>query len=145
MAKINFSKVEQALDKTLQAISIEHLTELAAIASILQQTKISPETMDKIIKRFQHQLQKLKRHDLKLYERLALSSEDESRFNLSFADFNQDDWSRLSFLKIKIDELKKELYGQVSVGPEDEKRIADERIRHINKRFNIREGWLPLQ
>jgi hypothetical protein len=47
-------------------------------------------------------------------------------------------------IKIRIDELKHELYGQESLDAEYDEHIAHERRRHINKRFNIRDGWLPL-
>lgn len=145
MAKMNFSKVEQALDEALRAISIEHIVELAAIANILHNAKVPPQVLEKIVHRFQQQLKKIKSYDIKLYERLQVTPEDEKRFSVSFSELNQEDWAELAQLKIRIDELKKELYGQASIRPEDEERIEQERIKHINKRFNIREGWLPLK
>ena len=56
----------------------------------------------------------------------------------------QEDWLRLKALKLRIDELKHELYGQESIDAEYDDQVDQERRRHINKRFNIRDGWLPL-
>jgi hypothetical protein len=146
MAKVNFTKVENAFDKALQKLLIDHLSELAAIANVIQdpQTNLSSKTIEDIIIRFQKELKKLKKKDPKLYERLNLSPEDELRFALPFNEFMQEDWFRLKNLKVRIDELKHELYGQESLDAEYEKQVSKERRRHINKRFNIRDGWLPL-
>lgn len=146
MAKVNFTKVEGAFDKALQKLFIDHLSELAAIANVIQdpQSNISSKSIEEIIARFQKELKKLKKQDPKLYERLNLSPEAEERFALPSKDYLQEDWMRLRALKLRIDELKHELYGQESVDAENEKIVIKERRRHVNKRFNIRDGWLPL-
>ncbi len=146
MPKVNFTKVETAFDKALQKLFIDHLSELAAIANVIQdpQANVSSKTIEDIIARFQKELKKLKKQDPKLYERLKLSPEDEERFALPSKDFLQEDWIRLKALKLRIDELKHELYGQESLNAEYEKQVSKERRRHVNKRFNIRDGWLPL-
>lgn len=146
MAKVNFTKVEHAFDKALQKLVIDHLSELAAIANVIQdpQANLSSKTIEEIIARFQKELKKLKKQDPKLYERLNLSSEAEKRFALSAHEYTQEDWLRLKALKLRIDELKHELYGQESLDAEYEKQVTEQRRKHINKRFNIRDGWLPL-
>lgn len=147
MPKINFTKVEKSFDKALQKLMIDHLSELAAIANVIQDplANISSKAIEEIIIRFQKELKKLKKNDIKLYEKLNLSIEDEERFALSSKEFSQQDWLRLKGLKLKIDELKHELYGQESLNQEYDKQVTKERRRHVNKRFNIREGWLPLK
>jgi hypothetical protein len=146
MPKVNFSKVENAFDKALQKLLINHISELAAIANVIQdpQANLASKTIEDIISRFQKELKKLKKQDSKLYERLNLSTEVEERFALPSKEFLQDDWLRLKELKLRIDELKHELYGQESLDVEYENQVSKERRRHINKRFNIRDGWLPL-
>jgi hypothetical protein len=130
----------------LQKLVIDHLTELAAIANVIQDphSNISSKAIEDIITRFQKELKKLKKQDPKLYERLNLSREEEKRFALPSKDFLQEDWINLRLLKLRIDELKHELYGQESLDAEYDKQVAKERRRHVNKRFNIRDGWLPL-
>lgn len=147
MPKVNFTKVENAFDKALKKLMIDHLSELAAIANVIQdpQANISSKAIEEIITRFQKELKKLKKQDPKLYAKLALSEEEELRFALPAKDFLQEDWLRLKNLKLRIDELKHELYGEESLNAEYEKQVSKERRRHVNKRLNIRDGWLPLR
>ena len=56
------------------------------------------------------------------------------------------DWERMKTFKEQIEALRGEYFGnETSTNVEDEAQIEKERRKHINKRFNIREGWLPLQ
>ena len=146
MAKVNFTKVENAFDKATQKMMIDNLSDLAAIANVIQdpQANLSKKTAEDIFVRFQKHLKKLKKGDPKLYKKLELSQKDEDRFALSPKDFSSEDWLFLKALKLRIDELKKELYGEQILDEENDKQVHKERTRHINKRFNIRDGWLPL-
>jgi hypothetical protein len=147
MAKISFSKVESILEDSLRKLMIEHLNELGTIANLLSESKpkSSPETMEKILTRFRDHLKKLKKYDPKLYKRLHISSEERKRFSLSIQELTSTDWAKIKEIRETIHELKKDLHGQEVHREEDEKRIEQERVKHINKRFNIREGWLPLK
>ncbi|MFI0435233.1 MAG: hypothetical protein ACH350_05835 [Parachlamydiaceae bacterium] len=146
MAKVNFSKVEESFEKALQRLSIENLSEFAAIANAIEdpQKAMSSKTIDEIIIRFQKELEKIKREDPILFSKLNLSPENEERFSRTAADYTQEDWLRLKELKLQIDELKKELCGKEKIAIECDAHIEKERKRHINKRFNIRDNWLPL-
>ena len=146
MPKVNFTKVENAFDRALQKVFIDNLSELAAIANVIQdpQANVSSKTIEDIIIRFHKELKKLKKQDPKLFHQLNLSPKEEERLALSSTEFLQEDWLRLRALKLRIDELKKELYGEESLNAEFDSQVAKERRKHINKRFNIRDGWLPL-
>lgn len=145
MAKVNFSKVEKSFDRALQKLFIDNLSELAAIASAIQDSqKGLPKGIEEIIGRFQKEMKKIKKQDPFLFEKLNLSPEDEKRFESPPTEYTQQDWLRLKALKLRIDELKHELYGQESIDAENDERVEKERRRHVNKRFNIRDGWLPL-
>lgn len=146
MAKVNFTKVEDAFDKAAQKKFIDNLSELAAIADLTQdpKAKLSIKAIQEIITRFQKELDQLKKQDAKLYEQLNLSKEEEARFTLPSADFSQEDWLRLKALKERIEELRRELHGKGSLEAENETIVTKERKKHINKRFNTRDDWLPL-
>ncbi len=150
MAKVNFSKVEDAFDKGVQKLFIDNLAELAAIANLTQDPKssLSSEEIEEIIVRFRKELEKLKKQNVQLYELLNLTKAEEERFSLASNEFMQQDWLRLKDLKLRIDELKRELHGKESMTPENveanESIVTKERQRHINKRFNVRDDWLPL-
>lgn len=147
MPKISFVRVESTLGDTLRKIFIDRLAELTTIVSLINepQSKIQPEKIETVIKHFQIELKRFKEKELKLYPRLGLSPEEENKFFGSYLSFTADDWNRLKTLKEKIDELKKELFGEESPKEEYDLQVEKERRRHLNKRFNVREGWLPLQ
>jgi hypothetical protein len=146
MAKMNFTKAEKAFDNAIQKLAIDNLSDLASIASAIQDPTLTVKSpkIKEVIERFHKELKKLKKSDPKIYEKLHLSPEDEIRFSISPEEFEQIDWLRLKSLKEKIDLLKKELYGDEVLDNENEKQVLKERKRHINKRHNIREGWVPL-
>jgi hypothetical protein len=147
MAKLSFTKVESAWDDALRKMTIERLKELGAIANLLSDSKprVPAKVTEQILDHFRSELKKLKKYDRKLYEKLDISRKDEKRFSVTLQELTQEDWVKLKNIREKIDELKKELYGEEVFREEDEKRIKEERIKHINKRFNIRDGWLPLK
>ena len=146
MAKVNYTKVEGAFENALKKLFIENLSELATIANVIQdpEANLSNKAISNLITRFHRELKKLKKHDSKLFAKLNLTPEEEARFALPADQYIQRDWMRLRTLKERIDELKHELYGEESINVEYEKQVAKERRRHVNKRFNIRDGWLPL-
>lgn len=145
MSKVNYKKVEQAFDAALQKLMIDNLSELATIAHMTQDPHTPSHAIEETIGRFQKELQKLKKQDPKLFERLNLSLDDEKRLHLPSNEFQLPDWVRLKELKERIDELKHELHGAEATSSELESQVTKERKKHINKRHNIRDGWLPLK
>lgn len=150
MPKISFTKVESILSETLLKMMVEKLNELATIITLVQdsQSKVPDKVIDHLFKKFQGEFQNLKTNANKIYMKLALTSEEETKFLGSWKDYSIEDWNRLKLLKEEIDHLRKDLYGS-ELSPEAakqyEEHIEQERLKHINKRFNIRDGWLPLR
>ncbi len=145
---IDYNKAEKAFDKALYDIHIEQLSEVLSIAHLVNQPEatLSEKAIDDIVARFQKQLKRLKKHDPKLYAKLNLSPEEEERFSSrSVKSYSQDDWLLLKRLRDRISELKRELYGEEVVNVENVQIVDKERRKHVNKRFNVREGWLPLR
>ena len=144
--KVDFSKVENILSDTLRKIFIDRLSELAIIANLIQTSTqaTDPKLIDEVASSFQKELSKLKRKDKKIYLKLGLSEVDEERFKISPSQFTQEDWILLKELKQRIDELKRELLGDELPNLEYEQQVEHERKRHVYKRFNIRDNWIPL-
>ena len=148
MSKVNFSKVEKSFEKAMEKRLIEELSELAIIADGIQDPKkvVSSKAVEEIIDRIQKELKKIKEEDEVLFKKLNLSPEVEQRLYISLPnEFLQEDWLHLKELKQRLDELKKELHGTETLNAENNEQIEKERKKHINKRFNVREGWLPLR
>lgn len=147
MAKVNYTKVEEAMANAILKRMIDHLGELAAIAILSEgnaSKKIPESKASEILKNFQNELKNLKEKDVKLYGRLELTPEEEARISLSVAELTPDDWKKLLSLRERIVDLKKELLGQPVENPEDEVHIEQQRTKHINKRYNVNDEWLPL-
>ena len=162
MAKINYSEVEKAFDDAFRRLYVENLTELASIANAIQEIRTgkSDQDLEKLMAKFQQQLKKIKDGNAYLYSKLNLIEEDEKRLSKSYREFNHEDWQRIKELKLHIEDLNRELQGGLSKGdgdkgaanegeiivnPKDEKHVEKQRVKHINKRFNVREGWVPLK
>src|ERR1700722_13706423 len=108
MTKVNFTKVEGAFDLALRKLFVDNLSDLAAIANVLQDPLSNPnsKTVEAVILRFQTELKKIKKQDPTLFQKLGLSPEEEERLNSPYENYQQEDWLRLKALKEKIDELK---------------------------------------
>lgn len=147
MTKVSFTKVESILTETLRKMMIEKLSELAAIVSLAQesQNKIPQETVNKILKKFREELGKFKTTEPQFYAKLNLSPEEELFFLNEEKELDNEKWAKIQQLKEKIEETKRELMGKEAPKEEYETQVEKERAKHINKRFNIRDGWLPLQ
>lgn len=148
MARVNFTKVEHVLHEALHKASIDHLKELATIANLLGDApkKMENKDIEPILDNFRQELKRIKKSDPTLYQQLSISPEQEKRFDLSVQDLKTEDWSKIKAIREQIPDLKKELRGhQSKTKEEDEKIVEAERVKHINKRFKVRDGWLPLK
>lgn len=146
MAKISFSKVEDSFAQSLRKILIERLSELATIVTLIQdpRSKVPANVVEDIINKFHGELVTIKEKDVKLYEKLDLKPDEEAKFMGPMKNLSSEEWDQLKALKERIDVLKRELFGQDVPNTEYEKQVEEQRLKHINKRFNIRENWLPL-
>lgn len=147
MTKIDFTKIEEALTETLRKVYIQRLAELAVLAQLLREDieQFSPEKKQEIFSYFQEELKKIQTTDPKLYNGLNLSPEEEDFLFAAGRTPSKEDWTKIKTLNETIDELKKHLQGiENAVQSEQEQQIETARRQHIYKRFNIREGWLPL-
>ncbi|MBA3721778.1 MAG: hypothetical protein H0W88_05195 [Parachlamydiaceae bacterium] len=148
MVKLSFIKIENIFTETLRKMMIDRLSELATIVTLMNDpnAKITEKTKSDIIHRFQNELKRMKEHDLRLYKKLKISKKNEGLFFSSMKDLSPTDWKKIKMLRDRIDVLKQELYGiEVLDRAEYEIQVEKERKKHINKRFNIKDGWLPLR
>lgn len=146
MPKISFTKVEDSFSQSLRKILVDRLSELATIVTLIHdpRSKVPKKIVDDIITKFHQELISMKEKDIQLYQNLELKPEEEAKFLGPMQNLASEDWERLKILKERIEDLKKELFGQDVSNPELDAQVEKEKIKHINKRFNIREGWLPL-
>lgn len=139
MAKTNFSKAEETLANILEQMKISNLLIRADEAS--GKTPPSKERLQ-LVHTLQHQLNFLYRNDRDLYKKLKIKRKDLARALENISAMTDQEWQHLVVFKEKIDAYLKEL---PAVSQSNEQIVEKERHKHINKRFNVSDKWLPLK
>lgn len=156
MAKTNFSKVEGSLKSGLEKMQRETLGKLADIAQKATRPELknilekAAKAASKAVLEKKATLHIIKKciRDLSLkndfYEFIGIERVDLQGLVGRATELSSEEWRKLTEIKKKIALYKDE---QRKKHPEldDEQIIVNERKRHINKRFNVREKWLPLK
>lgn len=146
MAKTNFSKVELALEEGLRKMTVSRLCELADIsAGIGQSQEESKDTLTKaqrlLIRRIQLDLMRLRKKDSKIYAKLKIKKSELAKKFENPESLSKEDWKKLKALRKKTKAMIQTLYPESS----DEELVEKEQERHVTKRFNVNEKWLPLK
>lgn len=144
MAKTNFTKVEAALDEGMRKMTMQHLHALTdSLSSInTDEIKTNIEAQKKMITILKFELNWMHTHDISLHKKIGIKKSEIDAL-LSKPSLELEDLEKIKDIKAKIDTLKKEISEESSVT--DDQLIEKERIKHINKRFNVNDKWLPLQ
>jgi len=149
MAKTDYTKVEEALIAGLTKLTMRNLLELAdrAQASTGAQAEtdaiIIPEARRMVIAALRQDLKALKRKDTKVYSKLGIPKDGIQRLLENPETLTPEDWQKIKEIHQKVMEYKKELLSKLPPVTDDQL-IAAERKKHINKRYNTNEKWLPL-
>ncbi len=145
MAKTNFTKVENAFDDEMRKNMRDDLLKEADRASgspskenveVVRQKRIAAERKILILG-LQHDVKNI---DQDVFEdKININRYDLEDLLKKGIDLTDKDIEELKNFKKRIDKYKSELEGF------DEKLVEDERKKHINKRFNVKDKWLPLK
>ncbi len=145
MAKTNFTKVEEALDEGMRKMTMQHLHSLADSLSSIHSSDIKNnlEAQRKLITVLKFELNWMHTHDISLHKKLGIKKSEISALLEKKEALTAEDFEKIKQLKEKIDALKKEMSAETTVT--DDQLIEKERLKHVNKRFNVNDNWLPLQ
>jgi hypothetical protein len=145
MAKTNFTKVEEILDENLRKMTADHL---------LNQTKKTdkPNSHKKLLTEVQKQLiSSLKRHltgilrkESEAYNKMDVNKSELTRLINHPEDLSPQEWEALNQIHKKIAAFKEELRHKLPT-IDNESLVEAQRKKHVNKRFNTNDKWLPLQ
>lgn len=150
MSQINFTKIEQLIDESLRKMSVERLLYLADVAANIGQSVAITEKEGKSQDAHQKQkacaklytnLLKLSEKDAKIYAKIQIRKSSVDRLIDKMDSLTEQEWVIIQALLQETNELMKQHYPKIS----DEELVENEIQRHINKRLNINEKWLPLQ
>lgn len=145
MAKTNFTKVEEALDEGMRKMMMEHVHVLADSISEINSKgfeKAEDETKNKLIAILKFELNWLDKQDSELHKKLGIKRSEIKKLIENKDHLTEEDFEKIKSIKNKLEELKKILSEKSPQS--DEELIEKERIKHINKRFNKNDDWLPL-
>lgn len=144
MGKTNFTKVEASLDEGIRKIEVERLLIEADKASGKKtppkEEKLTKD-QKKLIKDLQLNLTRLRSKDNKIYTKLKVKHSTIQRMIDQAPELKELDWKHLASLFKKTEALIKELFPEKA----DDNLVEGEKVKHINKRFNVNEKWLPLK
>jgi len=142
MTKTNFTKVEEALNEGLRKMTASHLLEMADSSAKTGGVTSNPfqAAIKRLIALLKHDLKQLEKQDPDFYQNLGLKKPGLKKLLSDPEHLTPEDWESIKQIKEKIDQ-----YKQKTPAPADEQIIQKERRKHINKRFNINEKWLPLK
>lgn len=145
MSKTNFSKVESALEEGLRQITIKKLFKLADEASgIDPTTKLETDSVltleqKRLLRALELNLERLQSKETGIFSKLGIKK---SAFKVLLAIPSEPkNWEVLQEIYTRSKELIKKHFPTLT----DEAQIEKELDRHINKRFNVNEKWLPLK
>jgi hypothetical protein len=143
MAKTNFTKAEESISETLQKLNREKLLEMADEASGQQPQPASVEGKRiLLISQLDRDLKRIYITDKDIYKQLGLKKKMVAGWIKDFAKFSEEEWAKVIKAKASLDEYIKNNPTKV---PTDEQIVESQRSKHINKRFNVNDKWLPLK
>lgn len=134
MAKVNFTKVEEILSEGMRKLSIQKI--------VGEDPKSSLKKHQKILKQLVRNVNVAMKRDRRLFSHLGYKKE-EIQAILTKPELSQEDWKYLMDFNEKFELYKAELAKKTTVS--DDKQVENEIIKHINKRFNVNDNWLPLK
>ena len=154
MSKTNFTKVEEALDRGLLKLTIQHLFDLAESAAAGEPDstqQLSPKKAAKRAEAESHmlnllllELERLHKKDKKIYAEMGIKKKELDNYIKNPTGMQKEDWQKISGIKNKIQEYRQKSKESLPKDIDDQI-IEKERLKHINKRFNVNEKWLPLK
>lgn len=145
MAKTNYTKVDAAADQGLRKMEIDRLFEGTPSKS-KDKVPLSAEekSKQKLLETLKRDIQYLdpKRHK-QLYTTLGYKRQDLKVLIENPSTLSLEDWEKIKQIKADIEKYRKEVMAQLP-SQNDEKIVEDQRVKHINKRYNVNDKWLPL-
>lgn len=147
MVKANFTKVEKALEEGLTQMTSQRLLDEADAANPKGKKKTAapnPQAAAIVLQQMKGELRELEKTDANIFKKIGMGKSAFKKLLDSSAKLTPEEWAHVKEIRLKVEQYKKELSAKLPQ-QSDEEIVQKERIKHINKRFNVREKWLPLQ
>lgn len=144
MSKTNFTKVEEALAEGMRRIELDKINKEADL--VQGKTPLTTESQDQ---------QKQRRLALKLALKWAWSQDKEFYTKqkidrteikelLEKAELTEDEWTKITETLKRVEAFKTDLESKQGINS-DSDMIEKQRKKHVTKRFNVNDKWVPLK
>jgi hypothetical protein len=149
MTKIDFEKVEKAFEKGVLKLMIDRLIELSEMQDpdAQYQDESGESALETLRKRvltaLHRDLKRLSKKDSQALETAGLDPSDIKKYVKDPSALSAEDWQKIKAIKAHVDKYKQEAAAAQEKDLETNI-VEKERVRQKNKRFNVRDGWLPL-
>lgn len=150
MAKINFSKAEQAVADALQKRMVEQLMDLADEASegptnanTLKDIEMAKQAKERSLTLYALycDLRRLVRIDSEIYNKVGMRRKALEKLMTDLAHITEKEWQKVMDVKELVDVYMKQLSASYS----DEQLLKQQQRKSINQRFNVSDRWIPLE
>ncbi len=140
MGKSDYSKAEDAFGKEMEKIKIERIRKLAE-GPEEHANDLNPSQMMLLVN---HHLKWMKKQDKDIFKNIKLSKKEVDDLT-NFVQKNRENLKTEEIERVKMMYKHVEDYKEKNYpAPKDDEHIGTEKGRHIYKRHNISEKWLPL-
>lgn len=145
MAKTNFTKVEASLDEGLQKMKVNQLYEITESEKNPRRASLKEQEQKQLlINTLQHDVKIIEKHDHEMYGKIGIEKKELKELIANSKNLSPKDWELVKQIQQKVAVYKEEILKNFPQ-PSDDQLIEKERRKHINKRFNVNERWLPLK
>ena len=148
MAKTDYTKAENLLTEGLLKMTVSELLELADKASSFKHPEKAtslPSLQARVIllSFMEHDLELLSKVEGAHLSELGITPKELKEALDKAKELSLEDWIRLKKIRERVLEYKQELWDKIPHASNEEL-VEQERKKHVYKRFNVRDKWLPL-
>jgi hypothetical protein len=153
MAKPDYNKVEAALEEGLLRMRAQELAKIAEFyqkpskgAQYLRQRRERLEHWS-LLKELLYDLNKIHKLDREGYKSLSINRKKVREWIEHFDDISEEEWDKIEEAEAEVYRYKKRILKEQGIKDSEHLpgKIQDERAKEENRRFKVRDGWLPLQ
>ncbi len=142
MGRTNYTKVESILQEGILKMSVDNLLELADVAQKMGKPSEPKEKSPKnAIRLVEKELLWIYSKDPEVFKNLHLKKKKLKNIFDHPDQATKEDLAYVAEVKELLTKYKKEKLPNLN----DEDLVKHEQERHINKRYNTKETWLPLK
>ena len=142
MAKTDFTKAETSIADALEKMKVQELLDGADAPTGKTNPSVTRERTP-LIHALQRDLRRIYLHDPNIYKKLHIKRSNLNKLLETASTLNEEEWQKLVTFKSKVaDAYVSQMPPETST---NEQLVEAQRKKHINKRFNVSDKWLPLK